>query len=114
MADEVTAAGHTMLARFEKPLAFPVFFTTVHPEKLDAQFKGRCVVVETTKLADEELVRFLRRVGRAEGHSLSSGDTGTVMAALRKRKVVGQVRDALVELETYLRIHAAAEVASGT
>lgn len=102
-ADRMMVQHEQLLPRLDKPLPFPVFFTTVKPEAFDAQFKGRCTVVETTPPSDDELIKYLKRIALAEGHPLDHDGVKSVMHALRKRGVVGQVRDALVELEKFLR-----------
>lgn len=104
-ADCLHGSQRRLLDRLGGDLKYPVFLTTtVTPGKMDPQLVGRCTLIETQLVSDQAQRAFLCQVARAEGVNLDDTDLDEIMATLRKRKVAGQVRDALAHLEQVLTV----------
>jgi len=101
-ADRLMVQQHRLFQALEGDLRYPVFFSTIHPEKMDPQFVGRCVRIETARLDSAVLRQRLTQVAAAEGHPLPNGKIEAVLEHLGKVDAAGQMRDALVRLEQVL------------
>jgi hypothetical protein len=102
-ADRLMTKGqHKLIHVLEGKLKAPVFFATVYPERVDGQFLGRCLQIETRAVTDKELAAHLGKTASMEGKELDDKQAATILRRLKERDSAGLIRNALNELELWL------------
>ena len=103
-AERLLGQQTRLLHVLERNPPCPLLFCTTQLENIDAQFRGRCVPVETSRLHQHEMVPYLMAIADVEGVAVQEAE---IVAMLREMPVdvAGQMRDVLVAFERMLMRH---------
>lgn len=100
-ADRLLIQQQRLLHLLENDLTRPILFCTTRPDKFDSQFKGRCILVNVEKVTNSEMADYLSKVSESEGLRITKEDALSIVESVPP-EAQGQVRDALMALDSYL------------
>jgi len=93
------------LQRLERQIKHSIIFTTTNIEAIDSQFKGRCTIINTHRLDDQQMSDYLRMICKKEGFTADDRMIHRMLEKLAGQDSKGQVRDALNLLEQYFAVN---------
>ena len=91
-----------LLEELEQIPKHPVVLTTNNLEKVDSQLQGRCMVLFTERVTDDQMGNYLRSIAQKEDCELTDEDVEGIRHQLSEQNAKGQIRNALQILQGVL------------